>query len=302
MGSNKLFMLLSLLTMVSITQAQSNSSSGLEWKDTSIIPSYRMTQHNEFLNNQYNFPAKPRNQWEIGFKAGAHSVIGDFSSKFPGFGYGVHVRKSLGYIVSLRGEFNYGSSKGMYWDDHKDYTASSAYGKLGYRGGIDRVFINYMSKSADLSVQALFSINNLLYHRAKPKTNFYIITGLGVVGYDTKINALNSSGLRYDFSSIPDVTWKDRKQAYDKMEALFDDSYETTGDRDNPNGPKVFGKSALMSATFGAGVAFKLSPKVNLAIEDRGTFVTSDYLNSYEGGLFPDFYNFLSVGLNINVF
>ena len=39
-------------------------------KDSSLIPSKRMPQHSEFLNGTYNFPAKPRNQWEIGIKAG----------------------------------------------------------------------------------------------------------------------------------------------------------------------------------------------------------------------------------------
>ena len=29
-----------------------------------------MPQHTEFLNGTYNFPAKPRNQWEVGIKGG----------------------------------------------------------------------------------------------------------------------------------------------------------------------------------------------------------------------------------------
>ncbi len=39
-------------------------------KDSSLIPTKRMPQHTEFLNGTYNFPAKPRNQWEIGVKVG----------------------------------------------------------------------------------------------------------------------------------------------------------------------------------------------------------------------------------------
>jgi opacity protein-like surface antigen len=302
MGSKKYFLFLSLLTMVLITHAQTSTTSGLEWKDSSLIPANRMAQHNEFLNNQYSFPAKPRSQWELGLKVGSHAILGDFSSKFPGFGYGVHLRKSLGYVVSLRAEFNYGSSKGLYWDEHKDYTPTSAWGTNGYRPGIDRVFLNYKNNSADLSLQAIFNVNNILFHKAQPKTSFYVITGLGIVGYDTKVNALNSSGQRYDFSGIPKVSWKDRKQNYDRLNALFDDTYETEADTDNPDGVKVFGKHALVSATLGVGLAFKLSQKVNLAIEDKATFVTSDFLNGYQGPILPDFFNFLSVGLNINIF
>ena len=41
--------------------------------------SKRMPQHTEFLNGTYNFPAKPRNQWEIGIKAGSFKVGGDIA-------------------------------------------------------------------------------------------------------------------------------------------------------------------------------------------------------------------------------
>ena len=302
MGSKKYFLFLSLLTMVLITHAQTSTTSGLEWKDSSIIPANRMAQHNEFLNNQYSFPAKPRSQWELGLKVGSSAILGDFSSKFPGFGYGVHLRKSLGYLVSLRGEFNYGTSKGQNWSGSTDYSSASVWGQAGYRPGIDKVFRNFKNTTADLSVQALFSLNNIRFHKAKPKTSVYAIVGLGVLGYDTKINALNASGQRYAFSSVPDVAWADRKDAYDKLDALFDDTYETPADKEGKNEQKFFGKNALVSASLGAGVAFKLSNKVNLAIEDKLTFVTSDDLNGYNAPQFPDFYNFLSVGLNINIF
>ncbi len=303
MVSKKYFLFLSLLTMVLITHAQTSTNSGMEWKDSSIIPANRMAQHNEFLNNQYSFPAKPRSQWELGLKVGSHAVLGDFSSKFPGFGYGVHLRKSLGYLVSLRGEFNYGTSKGQDWVGSDEYSSAySVWGQAGYRPGIDKVFRNFKNTTADLSVQALFSLNNIRFHKANPKTSIYAIIGLGVLGYDTKVNALNASGQRYAFSSIPDVGWADRKEIYDKLDALFDDTYETDGDKQTSDGAKVFGKRALVSASLGGGVAFKLSKKVNLAIEDKLTFVTSDDLNGYMAPQFPDFYNFLSVGLNINIF
>jgi hypothetical protein len=45
-------------------------------------------QHNEFLNNTYPFPAKPRNQWELGLKVGAFALSSDVRSRFPGFGAG----------------------------------------------------------------------------------------------------------------------------------------------------------------------------------------------------------------------
>src|ERR1700750_2984061 len=93
-----------LLAFFSQSFAQDNtsaaSSSSYDIRDSSLIPAKRIPQHNEFLNNAYPFPAKPRNQWEIGVKGGESSVAGDVRSIFPTGGFGVHVRKALGYIFS----------------------------------------------------------------------------------------------------------------------------------------------------------------------------------------------------------
>src|ERR1700744_3269804 len=70
--------------------------------DSSVIPASRMPQQNEFWNNTYNFPAKPRNMWEVGASLSTITISGDVPSIFPTFGFEVHVRKALGYIVSLR--------------------------------------------------------------------------------------------------------------------------------------------------------------------------------------------------------
>src|SRR6185312_7838778 len=78
-------------------QSATTANGSYDWRDSSLIPSRRLAQHNEFLNNQYNFPAKPRNQWEVGVKVGSFNIFGDVPSQFPTPGFGVHVRKALGY-------------------------------------------------------------------------------------------------------------------------------------------------------------------------------------------------------------
>ena len=77
-------------------------------KDSSLVPSKRMPQHTEFLNGTYNFPSKPRNQWELGIKGGLFQVSGDVPAQFVSPGFGAHIRKAFGYIFSLRLEYMYG--------------------------------------------------------------------------------------------------------------------------------------------------------------------------------------------------
>ena len=45
-----------------------------------------MAQQNEFWNNTYSFPAKPRNQLEVGISGGMFSISGDVPARFPTFG------------------------------------------------------------------------------------------------------------------------------------------------------------------------------------------------------------------------
>ena len=94
MPSKKYKLLLGLITLMTTTTfAQMGSSYSIY--DSSVIPAKSMPQQNEFWNNTYNFPAKPRNMWEIGASIGALTVSGDVASKFPTPGFDIHVRRRL---------------------------------------------------------------------------------------------------------------------------------------------------------------------------------------------------------------
>ncbi len=132
MTIKKYSLILGLLALVMTTQAQSSTEGGNEWKDSSLIPPSRMAQHNEFLNNQYIFPAKPRSQWELGLKIGSPTIAGDVASVSPNFGFGVHARKALGYLFSVRGEFYRGTAKGLNWKETNNYVNNTAWTSNGW--------------------------------------------------------------------------------------------------------------------------------------------------------------------------
>ena len=138
-----------LLAFLSQSFAQDNtsaeSSSSYDIRDSSLIPSKRIPQHNEFLNNAYPFPAKPRNQWEIGVKGGLSSVSGDVRAKLPTWGFGIHARKALGYTFSLRLEYDNMTAKGQNWQPSYYGYASNTVIKSYYNpgNGGNPVFYNY---------------------------------------------------------------------------------------------------------------------------------------------------------------
>ncbi|RPD48960.1 hypothetical protein DRJ53_09890 [Paracnuella aquatica] len=298
---------LCLLASYGFSQTSTTSQSGYSASDSSIIPSRSMPQHTEFMNGTYNFPAKPRNQWELGLKVGSVNISGDVASQFPGFGAGIHLRKAFGYIFSLRGGYMYGVARGLNWQPSGNYSQNEAWD--GYTG--QNVYYNYRTELNALSLEGIFSLNNVRFHKSKTGVNVYALAGVGLTTYQARVNKLNTPDALYNFASISGGEYKNRKDTRDALKDLLDDSYETAAETHGDRKGKFLGVTAIPAAHIGAGVAFKLNNRFNLAIEDRFSFTKDDLLDGQrwaeQGPGSPvltrdfDAYNFLSVGLNINL-
>ncbi len=112
MTSKKYKILLTAFTFFALGAFAQVGGSGSVY-DSSVIPAKGMPQQNEFWNKSYNFPAKPRNMWEVGVSTGIFTVSGDVPSKVltaPNFA--VHVRKAFGYVFSMRLQYMNAAGKG----------------------------------------------------------------------------------------------------------------------------------------------------------------------------------------------
>jgi outer membrane protein OmpA-like peptidoglycan-associated protein len=144
--------------------------------------------------------------------------------------------------------------------------------------------------------------------------NFYGFGGIAGVQYKAAYNALNDQGQPYNFSGIASQNYENRKDALDALKDLLDDSYETRAEED-PLQPKLGDNPFKVGFVVGAGVQIKLNNRFNIAIEDKFTSAKTDLLDGQQwqenfgaGGAGSvaqsrdyDAYNFLSVGLNVNL-
>lgn len=313
--------------------SQTTGGSGYDVADSSVVSSKKLPQYTEFMNGTYNFPPKPKNQWEIGVKYGVLQVIGDVPSVFltaPNFG--VHIRKALGYTFSVRLEYVNGVAKGLEWRYAQNFGKNTAWNSRynapvrtnnnvtgtitpGAGGPFDRIYYNYRSKIQDLSLQAVVNLTNILFHKATVKTNVYGFAGIGATTYETSINALNdeNGGGTYQalFNSIAQVPFSDRKDTRDALKDGMDDTYETDGQSKGAYGPQLGDNPLRFSPVVGLGIAFKLGKNVNLAIENRWSIPKDDLLDGQQwqeqayGDASvtrqTDVYTFTSVGLNFNL-
>jgi len=330
-----LTVLFSLLASYGFSQRAGNS---YDIKDSSLIPSKRMPQHTEFLNGTYNYPAMPRSQWEVGIKAGLFQVSGDVPSQFVSPGFGFHVRKSLGYTLSIRGEYLYGIGKGYEYRGNTNYAKNPAWGAniaapaqrysapraaMGPNNVVsivssttglpsntfDKVFYNYQIKLSEATVQALLTLNNIQFHKSKTSMNIYGIAGIGAAIYETRVNALNGS-TKYNFNTLAEPTYADRRDFIKNLKNnVLDNSFETPAERNNS--ANANGKTFRPLGTFGIGFAYKLNDKLNIAFEDRWSVTNDDLLDGQRWQAHPngdaaqtrnfDTYNYMSLGLNINL-
>src|ERR1700743_3665994 len=172
MASKKLTLLLGLICLImSYAQAQSVGYS-YDIRDSSLIPTKRLAQHNEFLNNAYPFPAKPRNEWEIGVKGGYSAGVTDVRNWGPTGGFGFTVRKALGYMFSLRAEYDWIRLRGLNYQYTQGFGRTPALTEANLfpqqaNGQFAPIFYNYRSTVHELSLQGVFTINNVNFHKAK---------------------------------------------------------------------------------------------------------------------------------------
>jgi outer membrane protein OmpA-like peptidoglycan-associated protein len=118
---------------------------------------------------------------EIGVGAGNFIISGDVARQ-PGYGFGMHVRKSLDYVFSIRADGVFGTAKGRsgsILDDNlsmyeTNFLAGTAYGVI--------------------------SANSLRWLQSTRKFNLYAFVGIGGSFFKPKVNIRSASDILQDTS------------------------------------------------------------------------------------------------------
>lgn len=335
MASKKYLLLAGFIALFTANSAKAQDGNsgmyrggGYDVSDTSLIPEKRLPQQRDFLNNQYDFPAKPRNQWEIGISGGLLNVSGDVKSRsifnravkpLNTMGFGLSVRKAWGYVISTRLQFIHGSASGYNYEQSQGYWGhgnQNPWTRTGY--GSSSVNYNYKTTINELSIQVVAALNNLKFHNARNKVSYYALAGFGALTYNTKVDALDAAGNKYAFNNIgiglTGSAYENRKDIDNQLKDMFDGEYESEGESHTNRG-ELAGGTLRGMATAGAGIQIRLSKKLSLQIEDKVTFSSDDLIDGQRWQEYPgvasnapssltrdfDNINYFSVGLNLNV-
>jgi hypothetical protein len=284
--------------------------------DSSVLTKNGMKQQNRFWDGSYNFPAKPRNMWEIGASLGTFTVSGDVPVRFFTFpNFAVHVRKAFGYVFSMRLQYLNAQGQGLSQNASENFLKNDAWninlpaGKRYFapdalinatttgvtvntdnagnrRQTNDVVYYNYKTKMQDLSLQGIVTLNNVRFHKQKSGFVVYAGGGVGISTYKTMVNALDANGNNYAtlFRNVFNKqqaggNYENRNDIRKELRAGMDKTYETPAENYSGRHAEFNDNTLKPTFTILAGVAFKLGKRINLAIEDRFTRVKSDLID-----------------------
>jgi len=126
--------------------------------------------------------SKPKNMWEIGLNVGHDIITGDVDWK-SGFGVGLHARKALDYVFSVRLDATYEALKG----EEEDDTRVEDGRRWGFGDSWKPVYETNVI-SGDITLLA--SLNQFKVFK-KNKINPYLFAGAGIGSFD--VTAINGS-------------------------------------------------------------------------------------------------------------
>jgi len=240
-------------------------------------------QNKSWRMGQSSYSAKPKNAWELGVHLGHFFIDGDVDTRLPGgYGLGLHLRKAIHYVFSVRADFMYGSARGIdpqLWSSglvENVYTPYSSQG-AGW-------FPSYRTNYGYLAFQGVLNIGNLLFHKDRNKWNWYTAVGIGLSSHSTRLDLVGDNNAIYtglqSIAENGDINTKaGRKDIKDAVDNIYDGDYET------PSWKKAgifrLGDETNVHVVFTAsmGISRKLSDRFNIGIEHQLNLSDNDALD-----------------------
>lgn len=257
---------------------------------TTVITEDGIMQSNQEAQGKY--PPRPKDMWEVGIHFGHSIGGGDVYSSFPsGFGAGVHVRKSLGYLMSIRGSYAFQRFSGTSYYE----IPVSQFPSVPASAGTNGFYPAYRTTGNQVNVELLVNLNNLGFHKSTSKWGFYLGAGLSYLNFNTEFNAFNGNN-PYNFN----VSGADRDNL-STIEGDLDDDYETSINKGDDND---FRDDNAIGVGLPGGISYKLTKQLNISLDNSFYIYATDLLDGRylsNGGSGTDVLNYTSIRLNFNL-
>ncbi|MDX1685190.1 MAG: OmpA family protein [Saprospiraceae bacterium] len=265
--------------------------------------------HKKWSSGQSKYPSKPKDMVELGIHFGHYALAGDVNFTNPsGYGVGIHLRKALHYVFSIRIDAFYGQTWGL--DPQPWYHKSQggglveetfdAYGDPNLEGAW---FPAHKTTYVYGAVQAVLNVGNVLFHKERNKWNWYLTMGAGIDHHKAMLDLFDDNGNPYNnlvaqtgFSVERFDTREGRIEIKKALRDIYDQNYETEGFQ--KKGIFRIGDETNVHIVWiaGMGVSRKLSKRINIGLEHQVMYSDNDYLDGIKYRTALDQTNNMDVG------
>jgi outer membrane protein OmpA-like peptidoglycan-associated protein len=279
--------------------------------DSAVYQSNTKKKHDQqkaYLANKYNYPAKPKNQWELGINGGSFMISGDIASNpLKSWGVGFSVRKALGYSFSIRGGYTFGYSQGQDFQPRSNAQFDQALNgsndnKVNYFQGKDvtdptaqqlpkdLLFHNYRTLTHNIDLDLIYNIGNLLFHKERNKVNLNVFIGIGGHISRVQMDMLDGNGKMYNYAAVNTKynilkasgvsKGEVKKQVTNDLKALQDGKFETDAESPRSGWQAKIGKYNLEpSVSMGFGLDFHATKWMTVGLQERFIINHNDLLD-----------------------
>jgi OmpA-OmpF porin, OOP family len=313
MASKKYTLLAGVFSLFAAGAFAQLPDASYNWKDSAKVSTKKLPQHNEFVNNNYPYPAKPRNQWELGIQAGGSFLLGEIEPRL-GFNAGGSLRKAISHTFSVRINYLFSQITGT---DFRPRTGDKLFPSsvtVAYPGTNNNNILwipNFRNRSHNFGGEFVASLNSLSGYRGNPKWDVNVFAGYNLLVADVDMDLYGANGQPYNWlaqaTSNPSFFTGKKKDIIKRVKDVLDGKYESNapvaGGSRVPLGRIDDNHLVRHSVALGFGVSRKLNDKLSLGLTQRYIVPFDDYQDGIDAAssVTNDFFSHTSVVLGINI-
>lgn len=210
--------------------------------------------------------------WTFGAEKGFAQIQGEVEPT-SGFAFGFFVEKYINNIFSARLQLGMGGVQGQdltpstNWVNHPVWSGKTNVAINYNNAPASSIYNNFETNYMEGSLQGVFNFSQLSFFKNKSNFDLFLLGGVGVMQYETKVDAADLNGNIYDFS-ILDPTEENR--ILPNLNNLMDGKYESA----IHDKPEII---PLYQA--GAGVKWRFKKNLTLALSHRVSWTGKDDLD-----------------------
>ncbi|GAB5550561.1 MAG: hypothetical protein Sapg2KO_01520 [Saprospiraceae bacterium] len=239
---------------------------------------------------------------KIGAEKGVASINGEVEPA-AGFAFGFFLEKPLVPAFSIRLYGGMGNMRGQdlnpsqNWLNHPSWNGTLN-PLVDYReANANFIFANYQTNYLEAGLQGKFIFTQLPFFKNQSNFDVYLSGGIGLMQFETKIDAQGIDQAIYDFTNIllsPATT----TQILAGLNQVQDGNYETRTQA---------GQQTTPLYQIGAGLDWRVHPSISLSLNYRFSWTNTDVLDSYQWDANNnidgqnDAQHYTSIGLSYNI-